>query len=408
MDLVKQLIEQMQMFGVSTQRVLLTETGMSLYDGGLQQYFFENYDSSAYLRNALKYCEENTVYVLEDCFGLHHYSFLLPPHLTQSDEKEMILIGPFLTETREELLPRVSKELQFTVYQESALQEFYYGTPLVEHAEALEDLIFLQVSYICALPGRPNVYRIGDWYGQGLKPKRMLEEETLQLSMETVEELYREEEELMKAITVGDTERAFTAHKKLSARHLKFDAAGSTLRNAKNMMLSSNTLYRKAVQAAAVHPIHIDKISRTFAGRIEECVFVKELEDLAHEMIRKYCLLVRNHSLLGYSQLVRDTLNYIDCNIKEPITLKLLADMNNVSIGHLSSQFKKEVGKSIVDYINDKRIYTSLFYLVTTDMTIAEVAEQVGINDDNYFSRLFKKYQNQTPKQYRNLMQSKI
>ena len=39
--------------------------------------------------------------------------------------------------------------------------------------------------------------------------------------------------------------------------------------------LTSNTLYRKAVQAAAVHPMHIDRISRHYAKRIEESVFCK-------------------------------------------------------------------------------------------------------------------------------------
>lgn len=173
------------------------------------------------------------------------------------------------------------------------------------------------------------------------------------------------------------------------------------------MMLSSNTLFRKAVQAAAVHPFHIDKVSGTYAKKIEDCIFVKDLEELAHEMIRKYCLLVRNYSLIGYSTVVRNAINYIICNLKEPLSLKLLAEEENVSAGYLSARFKKEVGRSVVDYINERRVFSSIFYLATTDMTIAEVAQQVGIQDEGYFSRLFKKYQNRTPKQYRNLVQAK-
>ena len=68
--------------------------------------------------------------------------------------------------------------------------------------------------------------------------------------------------------------------------------------------------------------MHIDRISRHYAKRIEESVFVKELEELSHEMIRKYCFLVRNHSLLQYSRVVRDALNYIDSHLKESISLK--------------------------------------------------------------------------------------
>ena len=42
--------------------------------------------------------------------------------------------------------------------------------------------------------------------------------------------------------------------------------------------------------------------------------------------------------------------------------------------------------------------------LAATELPIQEVAERVGIYDENYYARLFKKYQNQTAKQYRNMM----
>ena len=89
------------------------------------------------------------------------------------------------------------------------------------------------------------------------------------------------------------------------------------------------------------------------------------------------------------------------------MSLKLLAEKVSANASYLSTQFKKETGKTLTDYINEKRIHNSLVLLATTDMPIQEVAEQVGINDENYFARLFKKYQNQTAKQYRSLMQTK-
>lgn len=173
------------------------------------------------------------------------------------------------------------------------------------------------------------------------------------------------------------------------------------------MMLVFNTLFRKAVQSAAVHPVHIDKISDLYARKIEETVFIKELTDISHEMIRKYCMLVRNHSLKGYSEVVRDTLNYIDCHLEDSISLKGLAERVNVNASYLSVRFKKEVGRSVIDYVNWKKVESSLLYLAATDLSMAEVAERVGIDDENYYSRLFKKYQGMTPRQYHALMYSK-
>ena len=75
-----------------------------------------------------------------------------------------------------------------------------------------------------------------------------------------------------------------------------------------------------------------------------------------------------------------------------------------MSSSYLSAQFKKETGKTLTDYINEKRIHESLVLLAATELPIQEVAERVGIYDENYYARLFKKYQNQTAKQYRNMM----
>ena len=85
----------------------------------------------------------------------------------------------------------------------------------------------------------------------------------------------------------------------------------------KNLMISSNILFRKAVQAADVHPVYIHRLSEDFAERIEQCATPRQLEELGREMRRKYCLLVRNHSLKQYSSVVQETINYINIHLKE-------------------------------------------------------------------------------------------
>jgi YesN/AraC family two-component response regulator len=102
--------------------------------------------------------------------------------------------------------------------------------------------------------------------------------------------------------------------------------------------------------------------------------------------------------------MVRDAINYIDFNLTEDLSLNAIAEKLSVSASYLSKQFKNENNKTLTNYVNEKRVFTSLKYLATTDLPIQNVAELVGIYDENYFSRLFKKYQNITPSKYRNLM----
>lgn len=407
MDAIRQLEEQMRVFGVSVQRFPLTEEALYVPDSSLEKCFLREADPKTSLQNILEFCEENTIYVGTGHFGLQFYSFLLPKKYCVADVGEMIYIGPFLSGETEQRFVKVKEKFSLTQEQEQELKDYYSGTPYIDAPNTFEGLLFLQIGYIFETSESLNICRIEDYYGKMIVPGKLFEREEAPLSMKVIEERYDLEEELLSAITAGDMERAYAANSKLSVYHLGGRGSSHSLRAVKNMMLSSNTLFRKAVQAAAVHPFHIDKVSGTYAKKIEDCIFVKDLEELAHEMIRKYCLLVRNYSLIGYSTVVRNAINYIICNLKEPLSLKLLAEEENVSAGYLSARFKKEVGRSVVDYINERRVFSSIFYLATTDMTIAEVAQQVGIQDEGYFSRLFKKYQNRTPKQYRNLVQAK-
>ena len=125
------------------------------------------------------------------------------------------------------------------------------------------------------------------------------------------------------------------------------------------------------------------------------------------EMIRKYCLLVRSYSLKGYSALTQQALNYIDFNLSEDLSLAYIADKLNVNKKYLSSHFRKEMGETITNYINKKRIRESLKYLGASDLAISDVALRVGMYDLNYYSRVFKQIIGMTPSQYRNMMREK-
>ena len=119
-------------------------------------------------------------------------------------------------------------------------------------------------------------------------------------------------------------------------------------------------------------------------------------------MVRKYCLLVQNHSRMGYSSLVHDCLDYVDFHYSEPLSLKDLAERFSVSSTYLSSLFKKEVHMNLIEYIQSVRLRQALVLLNTTRLPIQEIAGQCGFLDVNYFTRVFKKSYEVSPREYRN------
>ena len=167
MDLIKQLEEQMRVFGVSTQRMSLTEEKIHEFDGGLREYFFHDFDYEAALQNSLRYCEEGTVYVVTDQFGLLYYTFLIPGVYTDGEGKEMMRIGPFLTEPLKQLVSRIMEKNKLTFLQEKELEDYLYGVPWMEEMASFESLILLQVHYIYGNKGAVEVNRVEEYYGQG-------------------------------------------------------------------------------------------------------------------------------------------------------------------------------------------------------------------------------------------------
>lgn len=99
--------------------------------------------------------------------------------------------------------------------------------------------------------------------------------------------------------------------------------------------------------------------------------------------------------------MLNKAIEYINDNYQRSITLNELAEYTYVSTYYISRIFKKEIGKNFVDYLNEIRINKAKVLLKNNTYKTYEVAELVGIQDPHYFSKLFKKYTNMTPTDYR-------
>lgn len=85
----------------------------------------------------------------------------------------------------------------------------------------------------------------------------------------------------------------------------------------------------------------------------------------------------------------------------DQLSPKSLAAMYYISPSYLSSLFKQDTGTTLTDFINTQRIQRAANLLSSTEQNISVVAEQVGILDVNYFTKMFKKSMGSTPTQYR-------
>lgn len=228
----------------------------------------------------------------------------------------------------------------------------------------------------------------------------------VRLNYDTLEARYATERKLLNAITAGDTANALKYHNEFMKFKFEKRAANEIL-NVKQYIIAANTAFRKAAEAAQVHPLYIDELNGKITLDIEAANTISDLNHLNITMVRKYCLLVKTYSRENYSEIVRNCLNYIDFHYQDKLSLTFFAEKYMISKNYLSTLFHNEVGKTLTDYINETRIRKAILLLNSTSYSIETISEQCGFSDANYFTRTFKKIQGMTPIHYRKTIQNK-
>lgn len=102
-----------------------------------------------------------------------------------------------------------------------------------------------------------------------------------------------------------------------------------------------------------------------------------------------------------YDELLLKAKEFIEKNFNKDITLEETAHYVGVSSYYFSKIFKSLVGKNYMDYVTDLRIEKAKDMMENTSESIKEICYEVGYNDPNYFSRVFKKVEGVTPSEYK-------
>ncbi|UUZ96637.1 AraC family transcriptional regulator [Paenibacillus sp. P25] len=83
---------------------------------------------------------------------------------------------------------------------------------------------------------------------------------------------------------------------------------------------------------------------------------------------------------------------YVYEHIEQNISLEDAAEFSNMSRSYFSYIFKKEIGESFTHFVNRTKMEKARDLIMKRNLKVYEAAEKVGIPDEAYFSKLFKKY----------------
>ncbi|AWN21971.1 AraC family transcriptional regulator [Deinococcus irradiatisoli] len=91
----------------------------------------------------------------------------------------------------------------------------------------------------------------------------------------------------------------------------------------------------------------------------------------------------------------------IELHLNEPLSVPALAAAVNVSHNHLTRQFRRSLGLTVIAYIRSRRVERARHLLTNTTLPIRTIAEQVGIDDPRLLSRVIRSALGRTPTELR-------
>lgn len=337
-----------------------------------------------------------TVYQFQD--GM--YSSFLLFALPRPEQPNIVLIGPYARDhLSPERIPEMAEQSGISPKSQQNMTDYLLSIPVVTENSPLLHLLDCFCERMWDGPYEMCDSQVSLLPGSAYNSEPHELDDTL-WSMKNMERRYEMENEMITTVMQGAEHKILSMFSQFSER--MFEKRNTDpLRNSKNYCIITNTLLRKAAEQGGVHPLYLDRISSQYAIRIEQLPSASHTRDFLIDMFKNYCRLVREHACGNHSPLVRSAITAIRSDLSAELNLHRLAKQLHVSNVHLSTVFKKEVGKTVTAFIRDTRMAHAMHLLRSTNLQIQTVALHCGMVDIHYFSKLFKQHTGLTPTQFR-------
>ena len=99
--------------------------------------------------------------------------------------------------------------------------------------------------------------------------------------------------------------------------------------------------------------------------------------------------------------LIHEVVAYVSANYLERMTIDELAFLFKTNRATLCREFKRETGKTLVAFINQKKVEKAKEKILFSGKTFTQIAEEMNFESIHYFTRFFKKMTGVTPKEFR-------
>ena len=178
--------------------------------------------------------------------------------------------------------------------------------------------------------------------------------------------------------------------------------APEQLRQVKNTFIVSVTLASRAAIRGGLEVEDAFSLSDAYIQKCELLSSPDQILNLQYHMFMEYTRKVESIRLGRHpGKLAIDVANYIQHHLSEPITAEEIARELYLSRPYLSRKFIEETGESLTDFILKEKTEEAKRLLRYSDKSLTAISNYLGFSSQSHFSRVFKKYTNSTPGEYR-------
>ena len=183
-----------------------------------------------------------------------------------------------------------------------------------------------------------------------------------------------------------------------------------------NIALDPDILHEKLRKHLSMfHPLHCtfnEEESRGFLEKMEILWHEQETQELlsrvkavsvVNDMLVDIARKSSTETIPIHNSLVNDMANYLQSNYKNNISLTELARIFSFTPNYCGPLFKQMTGITFNDYLNNLRVKHACKLLLSSNLSIREIAYDSGFNSLEYFYSTFKKFYGITPAKYRKL-----
>lgn len=132
-----------------------------------------------------------------------------------------------------------------------------------------------------------------------------------------------------------------------------------------------------------------------------EAETIEELKKCFKNAVKSILSYLQNNKTANTE--IMQLLNYLERHVEENISLENAADRCALGKSQFCILFKKTTGETFVNYFNGMKMKKAFALLSSENLQVQEVANQIGIRDISYFSRIFKKYYNMSPSEVKKM-----